>query len=79
MPLNALLQHRADPLQVARVVAANNIVNSFAIALGTVVTAQLMACGVIPPIGVFMLVAAVNYLTALYLLGIRSERLPRKQ
>jgi len=79
VPLNALLQHKADPLQVARAVAANNIVNSFAIALGTVVTAQLMAFGVISPVGVFVLVAAVNFLTALYLLGIRSERLPRKQ
>ena len=78
VPLNALLQHKADPEQVARAVAANNIVNSFAIALGTVVTAQLMARGIIGTVGVFVLVAAVNFLTALYLLAIRSERLPRK-
>ena len=78
MPLNALLQHKADPLQVARAVAANNIVNSFAIALGTVVTAQLMAHGVISTVGVLALVAAVNFLTALYLLPVRTERLPRK-
>jgi MFS family permease len=77
VPLNALLQHKADPQQVARAVAANNIVNSFAIALGTVVTAQLMAHGLISSIGVFVLVAAVNFLTALYLLAIRRERLPR--
>ncbi len=78
VPLNALLQHKADPREVARAVAANNIVNSFAIALGTVVTAQLMAHGVISTVGVFVLVAAVNFLTALYLLAIRTERLPRK-
>ena len=78
VPLNALLQHKADPEQVARAVAANNIVNSFAIALGTVVTAPLMAHEIIGTAGVFMLVAVVNFLTALYLLGIRSERLPRK-
>jgi len=78
VPLNALLQHKADPEQVARAVAANNIVNSFAIALGTVVTARLMARGIIGTVGVFVLVAAVNFLTALYLLAIRSERLPRK-
>ena len=78
VPLNALLQHKADPREVARAVAANNIVNSFAIALGTVVTAQLMAHGVISTVGVLALVAAVNFLTALYLLPIRTERLPRK-
>jgi len=78
VPLNALLQHKADPEQVARAIAANNIVNSFAIALGTVVTAQLMARGVIGTVGVFVLVAAVNFLTALYLLPLRKERLPRK-
>ena len=78
VPLNALLQHKADPEQVARAIAANNIVNSFAIAIGTVVSAQLMAHGFISAIGVFVLVAAVNFLTALYLLPIRSERLPHK-
>lgn len=75
VPLNALLQHKSDPEQVARSIAANNIVNSFAIAAGTVVSGQLMAHGVISPIGVFVLVAAVNFLTALYLLGIRTERI----
>ena len=78
VPLNALLQHKADPVQVARAVAANNIVNSFAIAVGAVVSGQLMAHGFISAIGVFVLVAAVNFLTALYLLPIRTERLPRK-
>jgi len=78
VPLNALLQHKADPQQVARAVAANNIVNSFAIALGAVVSAQLMAHGVMSTVGVLALVAAVNFLTALYLLPIRTERLPRK-
>ena len=78
VPLNALLQHKADPQQVARAVAANNIVNSFAMALGTIVSAQLMAHGLISAVGVFVLVAAVNFLTALYLLAIRKERLPRK-
>ena len=75
VPLNALLQHKSDPEQVARSIAANNIVNSFAIAVGTIVSGQLMAHGVISPIGVFVLVAAVNFLTALYLLGIRTERI----
>ena len=78
VPLNALLQHKADPEQVARAIAANNIVNSFAIAIGTVVSAQLMAHGFISAIGVFVLVAGVNFLTALYLLPVRTERLPRK-
>ena len=78
VPLNALLQHKADPQQVARAVAANNIVNSFAIALGTVVTAQLMSSGLLSTVGVLALVAGVNFLTALYLLAIRTERLPRK-
>ena len=40
--------------------------------------AQLMAHGIIGAVGVFVLVAAVNFLTAIYLLSIRSERLPRK-
>ena len=52
--------------------------NSFAIALGTVVTAQLMAYGLLSTVGVLALVAGVNFLTALYLLPIRTERLPRK-
>ncbi|MBP5584952.1 MAG: MFS transporter [Lentisphaeria bacterium] len=79
VPLNALLQHKADPREVARAVAANNIVNSFAIALGTIVTAQLMAYGLISAIGVLDIVAGVNFLTAFYLYAIRNERLPREQ
>jgi acyl-[acyl-carrier-protein]-phospholipid O-acyltransferase/long-chain-fatty-acid--[acyl-carrier-protein] ligase len=45
VPLYALLQHESEPRHRARVIAANNIINAFAMTAGAVVAAALLARG----------------------------------
>jgi len=45
VPLYAILQHQSEPDHRARVIAANNIVNAFAMAIAAVVAALLLASG----------------------------------
>ena len=45
VPLYALLQHESEPRHRARVIAANNIVNAFAMTVGAIAAAALLARG----------------------------------
>jgi acyl-[acyl-carrier-protein]-phospholipid O-acyltransferase/long-chain-fatty-acid--[acyl-carrier-protein] ligase len=56
VPLNALIQHRAGAEERARVIAANNIVNSLFIVLGSVLVMALVKLGASLP-QIFMIVA----------------------
>lgn len=73
VPLNALMQGRADRHEVARIVAGNNIVNSAAIALGTLLVMLLTSTGIMASSGVILLLAGFNFLTALYMLILRGQ------
>lgn len=73
VPLISLLQKTAEPGVMARVVAGNNIINAAMIAFGTVCSAVLMNTGLLNVRGIFLLVAAVNILAALYLLPLRKS------
>ena len=46
VPLYALVQQRSDPARRARVIAANNIVNAFYMAVGALGAAKLLLSGV---------------------------------
>lgn len=72
VPLNALLQRSAKKDNVARIVAGNNVVNSGAIALGTIAVAAMTKSGLISNTGVFLFIAAVNICTAIYLIPLRK-------
>lgn len=72
VPLNALLQRSAKKDNVARIVAGNNVVNSGAIALGTIAVAAMTKSGLISNTGVFIFIAAVNICTAIYLIPLRK-------
>lgn len=73
VPLNALLQHAAGPQEVARMVSGNNIINSALIAVGTGVVMTLTSFQILHTAGVILLLAAVNFVTAAYMLILRKE------
>ena len=75
VPLIALLQKTALQNEIARAVAANNIVNAAMIGLGTICSAVLMGAGVLSVEGIFLLIGCVNFATALYLLPIRNKKI----
>ena len=72
VPLNALLQRSAKKDNVARIVAGNNVVNSGAIALGTIAVAVMSKAGFISNTGVFIFIASINLCTAIYLIPLRK-------
>ncbi|MDD4818333.1 MAG: MFS transporter [Victivallaceae bacterium] len=75
VPLNALLQRAAFPEAVARVVAGNNVLNSLAIAVGTLLTGLLLGYSLITLPGVFAMVGGINMLTGLYLYRLRRIKI----
>ncbi len=75
VPLNALLQRSAAPGAVARAVAGNNVLNSLAIAVGTLLTGVLLGVGIITIPGVFSIVGVVNLLTGVYLYRLKRTKI----
>lgn len=67
VPLNTFLQKNTDPAETARIISGNNILNSAAIALGTIIVSLLMGMKWISTEGVFLVVAFVNTATAFFL------------
>ena len=72
VPLIALLQKSAKKEEMARIVAGNNIINAAMIGLGSICSAALMFTGLISVEGIFVLVAAVNFAAALYLIRLKK-------
>lgn len=73
VPLIALLQKSAEKEKMARIVAGNNIINAAMIGLGSICSAALMFTGLISVEGIFVLVAAVNFAAALYLIRLKKH------
>ncbi len=73
--LMTLLQKSAPPEQIASIVAGNNILNAAAIGTGTICVSQLIKFNLISVEGIFLLVAGVNLLAAVYLFTLRKCRL----
>ena len=74
VPLNTCLQKNIPEKETARVIAGNNVLNSAAIAAGTVVVSLLMGTKILSISGVFPVVAAVNVMTAFYLLPLIRQK-----
>lgn len=65
VPLNTLLQHHSKPETRAQTLAANNIVNALFIVLSSVFVMGIEALG-ISLTGIFLIIGALNLITALY-------------
>jgi MFS family permease len=75
VPLYAFLTTKCDPAQAARMVAANNIVNSGAMVVGSLIAGGLSAAGI--PLVEQLLLSALMCLVSAWLAGVlyRAERL----
>lgn len=73
VPVSALMQQTAGRDSVARVIAGNNIVNAFLIVAGSLGMGRLTGSGLVSIKGVFIVIAVVNVLAAIYLLPLRSR------
>ncbi len=74
VPLNALLQHESDPAYRSRTIACNNIINAAFMAAGvTIAYFMLMLHLTIPHI--FLLVAVINLIVAVYICNLIPDEL----
>ena len=62
VPLYALIQSRSDPKQVSRMIAANNVMNAFAMILSSVMAIVLLSCGA----SILNVFEACSMLTAIF-------------
>ncbi len=75
VPLNALLQKTAKRKEIARIVSGNNIINAAMIGLGTLSCSLLLGTNLSGICGIFIVVAGINLLTAVYLFPLRKFQL----
>jgi 1-acyl-sn-glycerol-3-phosphate acyltransferase len=76
VPLYALIQSRAPPTHVARIVAANNILNALFIVVASIAAAALLSSGLTIP-EVFLVAALMNAAVAAYIYFLVPEFLLR--
>jgi 1-acyl-sn-glycerol-3-phosphate acyltransferase len=76
VPLYALIQTRADRSRVARIVAANNILNAVFMVIASVMATALLASGLSIP-QLFLVTALMNAAVALYIYRLVPEFLLR--
>lgn len=76
VPLYALIQQRSHPERRSRVIAGNNILNALAMVLSSVMAIVLLTVGVTIP-ELFLLVAVLNALVALYIYTLVPEFMMR--
>ncbi|HXZ10484.1 MAG TPA: MFS transporter [Paraburkholderia sp.] len=76
VPLYALIQSRSQPSHRARIIAANNILNSLFMIVSALMAVGLTAAGVSIP-GIFLVTALLNVLVATYIYSLVPEFLLR--
>lgn len=72
VPLMALVQQRSDPEHLSRVIAGNNIINAFFMVLSAVVAIVVLKAG-FSITQLFLLVAVLNALVAIYIYSVVPE------
>jgi len=72
VPLYAILQARSEPAQRSRTIAANNIVNALFMVAGALGATLMLAAGLSVP-AVFLVVALVNGVVAVYICGLLPD------
>ena len=73
VPLYAILQNDSDPTKRSRIIAANNLLNALFMVFGAVVATAMLALDYTIP-EVFLLLAIVNCVIALYLMRLIPSR-----
>ncbi|MPW16982.1 MFS transporter [Paraburkholderia sp. CNPSo 3157] len=76
VPLYALIQSRSQPSHRARIIAANNILNSLFMIVSSLMAVALTSAGVGIP-GLFLLTALLNVIVAVYIYSLVPEFLLR--
>lgn len=76
VPLYAILQERSEPSRLARMVAANNVMNAAAMAGAAVLTAMLALAGV-APVTILLAAAGVNLLVAAWIVRLLPQETVR--
>jgi 1-acyl-sn-glycerol-3-phosphate acyltransferase len=76
VPLYALIQSRSQPSHRARIIAANNILNSLFMIVSALMAVALTSAGVGIP-GLFLVTALLNVLVAVYIYSLVPEFLLR--
>lgn len=76
VPLYALIQARSQPTHRARIIAANNILNSFFMIVSALMAVGLTSAGVGIP-GLFLTTALLNIVVAIYIYSLVPEFLLR--
>lgn len=76
VPLYALIQSRSQPTHRARIIAANNILNSFFMIVSALMAVGLTSAGVGIP-GLFLTTALLNIVVAAYIYSLVPEFLLR--
>ncbi|MDH4048115.1 MAG: MFS transporter [Gammaproteobacteria bacterium] len=76
VPLYALIQQRADRTHLSRIIAANNIINSFFMVVAAILALVLLNSGVSIP-QFFLVLAALNAVVAVYIYSLLPEFLIR--
>jgi 1-acyl-sn-glycerol-3-phosphate acyltransferase len=76
VPLYALIQSRSQPTHRARIIAANNILNSFFMIVSALMAIALTSAGVSIP-GIFLATALLNVVVAGYIYSLVPEFLLR--
>ena len=76
VPLYALIQSRSQPTHRARIIAANNILNSFFMIVSALMAIALTSAGVSIP-GIFLTTALLNVVVAAYIYSLVPEFLLR--
>ncbi len=76
VPLYAIIQHRSAPEHRARVIAANNVINSLFMVASALLTLALLSAGFTIP-GVFLIIALANLAVAAYICKLLPDALIR--
>ena len=76
VPLYALIQSRSQPSHRARIIAANNILNSLFMIVSALMAVALTSAGVSIP-GLFLVTALLNVVVAIYIYSLVPEFLLR--
>ncbi len=76
VPLYALIQQRARRRHLSRIIAANNIINSFFMVAASAMSVALLAAGLSIP-GLFVVTAILNAIVAAYIFTLLPEFLLR--
>jgi len=76
VPLYALIQERSEPRHLSRIIAANNIINSLLIVGAAVIGILILKFGYSIP-QLFLVVAVMNALVAIYIYSLLPEFLMR--